>query len=154
MELKIRQELVQNAGTITAFNYAYCKTIYDKACSLRETDIVDANEEKLRRFDSIFDNIGDSWIEDYQKRCEAANKAISNINENPESNRIINASHIVLKKGSLLPILVEHLEEQTKIKNHIDFPSSYYFGEEVEEFRQQISLFFKQVGLFLAMFEF
>jgi|GEM_PF-2117813 len=153
----MRQVLVQNSGSMTAFNYAYCKTIYDQACRLLKTDVVDANGENF----FIIEADLDWWIEYYQKIFYAAEKAISDLDENEETEeeksenrKAINASQIMLEKGSLLPALVEHLEEQTKLKSCIRFPSSCYVGlEQVKKFKDDISLFFGQVKDFLAMFE-
>lgn len=167
MELKMRQSLVQTCGTITAFNYAYCSIVYDKAFKLLETDITDANGES---FPIVIFRIGQSpsfeeWVKEYQKRFEATKEAISNFDsdvseEQAQNNGISdyqkthNASHLILREWSLLPVLVEHLTEQTKIKECIDFThSGFNDPAEVRAFSNQASMFFGQVKEFLAMFE-
>lgn len=167
MDLKMRQALVQSCGTITAFNYAYCSIIYHKAFKLLETDITDANGES---FPIVMFRIGqnpsfEEWVKEYLKRFEATEEAISNFDsdvseEQSKANGISdyqktrNASHIILREGSLLPVLVEHLAEQTKIKECIDFAHSGFNDEaEVRAFSNEASLFFGQVKEFLAMFE-
>ena len=162
MDLKMRQTLVQTCGTITAFNYAYCKTIYDQAFWLLESDIIDANREPF----ALYGVVTGQWVAIYQQRWETTQQAKDNYDhdldfEQTQANGVsdyrktINASHIIIKEGSLLPVLVEHLSEQTKIKDIIRFPSSggCCSLEEVRRLSNEINLFFDQVGQFLAMFE-
>lgn len=167
MDLKMRQALVQSCGTISAFNYAYCKTIYHKAFLMLESDVIDSNGEPFPIVDLT---IGQKpsfkkWEKEYQERLEDTEEAMSSFdsdfNEKQEKEKgvsdyrkICNASCIVIKKESLLPVLVEHLEEQTKIKSVICFsPSGYTDMEELRRFSNEVAMFFGQVKEFLAMFE-
>jgi hypothetical protein len=164
MDLKMRQKLVQECGTITAFNYAYCKTICVQANWLLRNDITDANEEPFPIFPMFGTETGE-WVRKYQDRLEATEKAYESYDalfnkqqaqENGISDyqKICNASMIIVRKGSILPVLVEHLEEQTKIKSGIIFSSSGLTNlEELRNFSDSVSLFFGQIKEFLAMFE-
>lgn len=157
----MRQKLVQECGTINAFNYAYCKTIYDHALWLLRSDIVDANGEIF----SIFGVETGEWVRRYQERLGATEKAneaydfafnLKQAKENGISDcqKTCNASMIIVKKESILPALVEHIEEQTKIKSIVNFSSpSFTDLEELRNFSDLVSIFFGQVKEFLAMFE-
>jgi hypothetical protein len=162
MDLKMQQELVQSCGTITAFNYAYCKIIHDQLFWLLKSDIVDKNGEEF----VIFRVSTGQWVANYKKKLEATEQAIENFDPDvsyeqtqtkgiSDSRKIINASCIIMKEDSLIPALVEHLSEQTKIKDCICFPppSGYCKLEEVLKFSDGINLFYRQVKEFLAMFE-
>jgi hypothetical protein len=154
MDLKMRQALVQSCGTITAFNYAYCKTIYDKAVELLNTDFINRNgqvlplekksfiifEQKFAESDkatSVYEGITDPTDEDFNR-----------------FKTICNASCIVLKNSSLLPILINHLGEQLNYDSHISFSDSGY--SKPEDFRaltNEVLNYLKMVKEFLAMFE-
>lgn len=161
MDLKMRQELVQTCGTITAFNYAYCKILHDQLYWLLKSDIVDGNGEEF----VIFRVETGEWVRKYQDRFEATEEALSkfdsDVNEEQtktngisDYQKIRNASHLNLREGSLLPVLVEHLAEQTKIKECIHFSHSGFVDlAEVRAFSNEIDMFFSQVKEFLAMFE-
>lgn len=157
----MQQELVQSCGTITAFNYAYCKIIHDQLFWMLKDDITDANGNDF----TIFRIETGELVRRYQDRFEATQKAIASFDsdlnaEQAKTNGIsdyhktCNTSHIIIKEGSLIPVLVEHLAEQTKIKDCIFFSSSGYTDlEEVKRFSNEVSMFYNQVKEFLAMFE-
>ncbi|MEI6835615.1 MAG: hypothetical protein WCK59_02165 [Candidatus Falkowbacteria bacterium] len=152
----MRQELVQTCGTITNFNYAYCSILYEKLYWLLRSDIIDANGNQF----VIFGIEAGDWVRRYQNRLDVTQKALDKYNPNDDEENVrndyqknLNISHIIIKDESLLPVIIEHLEEQTKIKSRIFFASNGYIElEELRKFINEVNLFFGQVKEFLEMF--
>ncbi|MFZ4648721.1 MAG: hypothetical protein ACOYMB_03780 [Patescibacteria group bacterium] len=146
MEMKLRQVQVQIAGTITGFNYSYCKILYDEAVRLLKTDIVDGN-------DDIFpiDKNGLKKIKEINKKVEE-----TEWHEFQGEKRIlfkkefVNKQTLKVKDDSILNNIFLALSDQIVERFHFSVGGNPA-GLEVEI--AEILCFLDKVKKYLAMFE-
>ena len=152
MDLKIRQAMVQSAGTINGFNYAYCKTLHENALKLLKTDFVYGDGKPFL--------INKSALEEFKKKDEEVKKLINEFDFSEADEQKKNEFHIAssgniisLKENSLLPILVDRISEQLNIGQISNLSGSYVAPGDVEELIDKVTFYFDIVKRYLAMFE-
>jgi hypothetical protein len=163
MELKQRQLQVQKDGTITGFNYNYCKILYDEAQKIIKTDFIDKNGDVfplIKDSAEIFRNRHENYKKSSQEKDDIERKKIideekiKEILERREKDRC--AIHIALKKNSILENIIKHIEKQLDIKaEKLVLYNTIYNIEKLEsDIINPIFLFLEKVKKYLAMFEF
>lgn len=160
MELKLRQLQVQTAGTITGFNYAYCKILYDEAVKRLKTDIIDKNGDEF----PINKNSEKLLKERLEKMNKANKERYTNYSveeEIPEEekqnfNNIYNKCCIHTKNNSILYTIFHHLNEQIlepSFDYHIvSYPDENSIRKCCGEIRRTL-LYLEKVKQYLSMFE-
>lgn len=150
MELKIMQSQVQSAGTITAFNYAYCRILHDQAIEHLKMDIIDDNGNIFCLNEQAVDNLKVLLVE-----RDLAYESFDNSHASDEGKMahkfIINKTRFSVKNDSPLAIIFDQLDEQ--INDRWDINNVRALDDANSNFVNETLTYLKKVNNFLAMFE-
>ena len=144
--------MVQSAGTMNGFNFAYCKILYENVLNCLSTDFVYGDGNAFP--------INERSFGDFQKKVEFVKEYNDNFNhiladeKKQEEWRVVISSTVIrLQKNSLLPILIENISEQLSIEG-VRIPSTVDEADQVRSLIDDLSAYFTLVKKYLAMFEY
>lgn len=150
MELKLLQSQVQTNGTITAFNYAYCRILHDQAIEHLKTDIVNGNGDIFCLDENAVNN-----LKELSDERELEDEIFDNFNTSDEetaAHRLtINKTQFRLKEDSPLEIIFDQLDEQLNDDWNMSGVGS--MCDNGGDFVKKTFAYLDKVNNFLAMFE-
>jgi hypothetical protein len=151
MNLQLRQAIVQNAGTINGFNYAYCKTLYENALKCLSNDFVydDGNVFPIKEWSLVEFQKKVEFVKEYTDKYDNSS---SDEEKEEEWRGVVRSATLRLKKDSLLLILIDHISEQLNTEG-VHISSLIVSVDEVKTLINETSAYFAVVKKYLAMFE-
>lgn len=152
MELKIMQTLVQGAGTISGFNYAYCRILHDQAVEHLKTDIIDGNGNIFCLDEQAAGNLEKLLIEEATAK-QSFNRYKLNNEEKVAYNFILGKTCFEIKEDSPLTVIFDQLEDQLHDRWDISSVRSLGIGDGGADYIKKMFFYLNKVNNFLTMFE-